>query len=65
MGSGRSALKDATLYSLPYDYRCFGIGGVVPTRGSTPSWPPVKHCFRSRPTVCVNLVATDVQSVGN
>jgi len=65
MGGGESAFKDATLYSLPNGYRRLGISRVVFTRSSTPSRTPTDYCFRPRPKVCVNFLATGVQSVGD
>ena len=65
MGSGRSAVKNATFYPLPYDDRHSGVRRVAFTRGGTASWIPVNYCFGSGPAVCVNLLTTNVQPVGD
>jgi len=65
MGSGRSAFKDATFHPLPCDYRHHRVSGVVPMGSGMPPWTCIDHCFGSMCTVCANLLATGVQSVGD
>jgi len=55
MGSGGSALNNATFYPMSSDDRCFAVGGVVSARSCTPSQTPTENCFRSRLTDGINF----------